>query len=94
MKIEKEVEKEDENGEKTTEMEEEVVTPEGPVYFFISSSDAGDPVNEYMRRSAFEVSSYQFTSLPESLDDLISDAPEPVEEPPAPLLVPPADESP
>tara|TARA_B100000900_G_C20594862_1_gene722980 strand:+ start:936 stop:2051 length:1116 start_codon:yes stop_codon:yes gene_type:complete len=94
VKIEKEVEKEDENGEKTTEMEEEVVTPEGPVYFFISSSDAGDPVNEYMRRSAFEVSSYQFTSLPESLDDLISDAPEPVEEPPAPLLVPPADESP
>lgn len=94
VKIEKEVEKEGENGEKTTEMEEEVITPEGPVYYFISSSDEDDPVNEYMLKSGFEVSAYQFTSLPSSLDALLSDAPEPVEETPAPLVIPPTEEAP
>ena len=69
VKIEKEVQKEGENGETTTEMEEEVVTPEGPVYYFITSSDGEDPVNAYMDRAAFEASSYQFTSLPDSLDN-------------------------
>ncbi len=91
--IEKEVEKEDENGEKTTEMEEEVITPEGPVYFFIAANDASDPVNGYMDKSAFEASSYQFTSLPSSLDALLSDAPEPVEDKPSPLLETPEESS-
>jgi len=93
VKIEKEVEKEGENGETTTEIEEEVVTPEGPVYYFISSSDESDPVNEYMSRSAFEVSSYQFTSLPDAMEDLLSDAPEPAEETPTPLVAPPAEDA-
>lgn len=90
VKIEKEVEKEDENGEKTTETEEEIVTPEGPVYFFVSADDANDPINGYMANSAFEASSYQYTSLPNALEDLLTDAPEPVEEtPPAPLVTAP-----
>ena len=90
VKIEKEVEKEGENGEKTTETEEEIVTPEGPVYFFVSADDASDPINGYMAKSAFEASSYQYTSLPDALESLLSDAPEPVEEaPPAPLVTAP-----
>ncbi len=89
VKVEREVEKEDENGEKTMETEEEIITPEGPVYFFIVASDENDPVNEYMKRSAFEASSYQFTSLPESLDALLSDAPEPEVEAPSPLVTAP-----
>ena len=92
VKIEKEVEKEGENGETTTEMEEEVITPEGPVYYFITSSDNEDPVNAYMDRAAFEASSYQFTSLPDTLEKLLSDAPEP-EEAPTPLVTAPEEES-
>lgn len=86
VKVEKEVEKEGENGETTTEIEEEVVTPEGPVYYFIASSDSEDPVNAYMDRAAFEASSYQFTSLPDALDKLLSDAPPEPEEAPTPLV--------
>ena len=87
--IEKSVEKEGEDGETTTEMETEVVLPEGPVYFFITAEDASDPVNGYMENSAFEVSSYQYTSLPSSTDSLLSDAPEPVEDIPSPLVIAP-----
>ena len=92
VSIEKPVEKEGENGETTTEMESEVVLPEGPVYFFIAAADSNDPVNGYMEKSAFEASSYQYTSLPDSLDTLLADAPEPVEEtPPAPLVTAPTE---
>jgi len=91
VKIEKEVEKEGENGETTTEVEEEVVTPEGPVYYFITSSNSEDPINAYMDRAAFEASSYQITSLPDALDKLLSDAPEP-EEAPTPLVTVPEGE--
>ncbi|HCR30475.1 MAG TPA: hypothetical protein DIV79_10700 [Opitutae bacterium] len=89
--VEREVEKEGENGEATTEIEEEVVTPEGPVYYFIASSNNADPVNSYMERAAFEASSYQFTSLPDTLEKLLSDAPEP-EESPTPLVTAPEEE--
>ena len=91
VKVEKEVEKEGENGETTTEIEEEVVTPEGPVYYFITSSDNDHPINAYMNRAAFEASSYQFTSLPEAMDALLADAPEP-EEPITPLVTTPEEE--
>ena len=90
VKIEKELRKEGENGETTAEIEEEVLTPEGPVYYFITSSESEDPVNAYMARAAFEASSYQFTSLPDTLDKLLSEAPEP-EEVPTPLAAVPED---
>jgi hypothetical protein len=94
VKVEKEVEREGENGETTTEIEEEVVTPEGPVYYFIASSNNDDPVNAYMDRAAFEASSYQFTSLPDTLDKLLSDAPPEPEETPATPLVTVPEEAP
>ncbi|MBT5816300.1 MAG: DUF4340 domain-containing protein [Opitutales bacterium] len=93
VSIEKQAEKTDENGETTTETESEIVTPEGPVYFFIAAADNSDPVNGYMEKSAFEASSYQYTSLPTSTDTLLSDAPEPVEETQTPLVIAPEETS-
>ncbi|MEM9161056.1 MAG: DUF4340 domain-containing protein, partial [Verrucomicrobiota bacterium] len=78
VKVMKEVEKEGEDGETTTEMEEEVETPAGKVYYSVRSSKLVDPVNGYMDKAAFEVSSFNFTSLPESLDGLLQDKPEPL----------------
>ena len=81
VKVMKEVETEGENGEKSTTMEEEVETPAGKVYYSVNSSKVIDPVNGYMSKTAFEVSSYSFTSLPESLDGLLQDKPVPVQLP-------------
>lgn len=83
VKVMKEVETEGENGETTTEMKEEVETPAGASYVSISSLNASDPINGYMEKTAFEVASYQFTSLPKTLEDLLSDIPEPEPEPEA-----------
>ncbi len=81
VKVMKEVEVEGDDGEKKMEMQEEVETEAGPVYIFIESSEAEDHVNEYMAKAAFEVGSYQYTSLPESIATLFKDAPEPDPEP-------------
>ena len=93
ISIEKQVEKTGDDGEATTETESEIVTPEGPVYFFIAAADSSDPVNGYMEKSAFEASSYQYTSLPTSTDALFSDSPEPVEETQKPLVIAPEETS-
>jgi len=47
-----------------------------------------------MDRAAFEASSYQFTSLPDTLDKLLSDAPPEPEETPATPLVTVPEEAP
>jgi hypothetical protein len=46
------------------------VTPAGPVFVAISSSDPKAPVNALMARRAFEVDEYAFTGLPQKADDL------------------------
>lgn len=79
VKVMKEVEVDGEDGEKKTEMQEEVETEAGPVYVFIDSSSSEDPINEYMSKAAFEVSAYQYTSIPESVEALFKDAPPPPE---------------
>ena len=89
VSIEKQVEKTGDDGETTTETESEVVLPEGPVYFFIAAADSKDPINGYMESSAFEASSYQYISLSTSMDTLLHDEPEPVEETPSPLVIAP-----
>ena len=76
VKITKEVEATDAEGNPTTETEEEVETPAGPVFVRIQSSDPKARINEYMQTAAFEVGSYHYTSLPQSLDALLQDAPE------------------
>ncbi len=86
VKVSKDVETTDENGETKIETKEETQTPAGPVYIRIASSNAEDPINEYMGKAAFEVSAYTFTSLPKSQDELLKDAPPPP--PPAPETEP------
>lgn len=49
--------------------------PAGPVFAAISSSDGKAPINALMRRRAFEIDDYTFTSLPKNLDDLFDPAP-------------------
>ena len=73
-----------ENGEKTSSMEEQVETPAGPVYLFITSAKETDPINRYMDLAAFEIAEYHFTSLPSGLDDLLKDAPPEKPTPPEP----------
>ncbi len=50
------------------------VTPAGPVFAVVSSSDAKAPINELMGRRAFEVDDYTFTGLPQKADDLFEAA--------------------
>lgn len=49
--------------------------PAGPVYVFISSSDAHAPINALMRRRAFQIDDYAFTGLPQKPDELFEPIP-------------------
>lgn len=80
VKVTKEVETLNEDGETVTEIQEEVETPSGPAYLFASSSNTENPINGYMKKAAFEIATYQFTSLPKTLDELLKDIPEPAVE--------------
>jgi len=44
--------------------------PAGPVFVVVSSSDAHAPVNDLMKRRAFQVDDYAFTRLPQKPDEL------------------------
>ena len=63
--------------------------PAGPVFAFISSSDATAPVNALMQKRAFQITDYTFTGLPQKADELFEPAPPP----PAPAAPPPAAKS-
>src|SRR5205814_19839 len=58
--------------------------PAGPVYVFITHSDASAPVNALMQKRAFQISDYTFTGLPQKSDELFEPAP------PAPAPAPAA----
>jgi hypothetical protein len=60
--------------------------PAGPVYAFIASSDPAAPVNALMKRRAFQIYDWNFTSLPQKSDELY----EPVPAPPLPEKKPEA----
>jgi len=49
--------------------------PAGPVFASLSSSDGKAAINGLMKRRAFEIDDYTFTSLPKNLDDLFDPAP-------------------
>ncbi|MCH6256450.1 DUF4340 domain-containing protein [Puniceicoccaceae bacterium K14] len=49
---------------------EPATEPAGPVFIKITSSEDGAPINQYMDKAAFEVSSYLFTNLVKSISDL------------------------
>jgi hypothetical protein len=44
--------------------------PAGPVYAFVTSSDAKAPINADMKKRAFQIDEYAFTSLPQNPGDL------------------------
>jgi hypothetical protein len=48
--------------------------PAGPVYAFITHSDAKAPINALMAKRAFQVPEYTLSSLPQSPDDLFETA--------------------
>ena len=60
--------------------------PAGPVYTWITSSDAKAGVNALMQRRSFQVDDYTFTGLPQKPDELFEQAPPP----PGPLKPPAA----
>lgn len=53
--------------------------PAGPVFVFVTDSDANAPINTEMQKRAFQVADYAITSLPQNRTDLI----EPTSTPPA-----------
>ena len=63
--------------------------PAGPVFAFVSHSDASAPVNGHMAKRAFQIAEYTFTGLPQKADELFEAAPPP----PAPAAPAPAAES-
>lgn len=56
--------------------------PAGPVFVFISSSDASAPINAWMKKRAFEISDYVFTALPQKAGEIFEAAPSAVTPPP------------
>ncbi|MDO8539139.1 MAG: DUF4340 domain-containing protein [Opitutaceae bacterium] len=48
--------------------------PAGPVYAFITHSDASAPVNAMMQKRAFQISEYTFTGLPQKADEMFEPA--------------------
>lgn len=54
--------------------------PAGPVFAFVTHSDASAPVNTLMQKRAFEVTDYLLTSLPQKPEDVF----EPLPPPPTP----------
>jgi Domain of unknown function (DUF4340) len=51
--------------------------PAGPVYAFIADSDAAAPVNGLMKKRAYQVLDWSFTSLPQKPDELFELIPPP-----------------
>lgn len=57
--------------------------PAGPVFAFVTHSDASAPVNTLMQKRAFEVTDYLFTSLPQKPEDVFEPLPPPATPPAA-----------
>ena len=65
--------------------------PAGPVYAFITHSDASAPVNTFAQKRAFQIPEYAFTGLPQKADEMFEAAPAPAA---PPLAVPPEEPKP
>ncbi len=51
--------------------------PAGPVYAFVTHSDASAPINALMAKRAFQIAEYTFTGLPQKSEELFEPAPAP-----------------
>jgi hypothetical protein len=54
--------------------------PAGPVFAFVTHSDASAPVNNLLKKRSFQVSEHMLTSLPAQASDLFEPAPTPTPE--------------
>jgi hypothetical protein len=66
--------------------------PAGPVFAFVSHSDASAPVNSHMAKRAFQIAEYTFTGLPQKADELFEPAPPPAAPAPTPAPAAPSAE--
>lgn len=80
-------------GPSTVTAPETETIPAGPVYAFVSNSDAQAPINGLMAKRAFQVTDYEFTLLPQKADEVFEAAPPPPPMPPA-ASTPPAANAP
>lgn len=68
--------------------------PPGPVYAFVASNRAEEPINALMQKRAFQVGEWIYTSLPANRDALLQEKPAPAPPPaataPAPVAPTPA----
>ncbi len=55
--------------------------PAGPVFAFVTHSDASAPINGLMKKRAFQISEHTFTSLPAKAADLFEPIPKATPEP-------------
>lgn len=77
-----EAEKKDKKPDETKPVAPEFETiPAGPVFVFISSSNATDSVNALMKKRAFQIGDYTFTGLPQKPDELFEPLPAPAPKP-------------
>ncbi len=58
--------------------------PAGPVFAFVSHSDASAPVNSHMAKRAFQIAEFTFTGLPQKADELFEPATPPAAPAPTP----------
>lgn len=66
----------DKKGEEAKPLAPEFETiPAGPVYVFITHSEANAPVNILGQKRAFQVAEYTFTGLPQKADEMFEPAP-------------------
>lgn len=65
--------------------------PAGPVYVFLTHSDAGAPVNAFAQKRAFQIPEYAFTGLPQKAEELFEAAPAPAA---PPVAIPPEEPKP
>lgn len=66
--------------------------PAGPVFAFVSHSDASAPVNSHMVKRAFQIAEYSFTGLPQKADELFEPVPPPAAPAPTPAPAAPSAE--
>lgn len=68
--------------------------PAGPVFVFISSKTASDPINALMKKRAFQIGDYIFTGLPQKPADLFQAAPKAMATPAAKPAAAPGEKKP
>jgi len=73
LRVSKQVESVNDEGETVTEEEEQVETPASPTFIKIFSSDPNHPLNEGSNRAGIAAGEHIYSSLPKALDELLTE---------------------